>query len=202
MKLIYGTNNQSKVNHMNNMLENIDINVIGLKDINKDINEPIEDGDTPLENAIIKAKSYYKQLKQPVYSTDSALYFEGVEKEDQPGVLIKRIHNQNLKGRDFTNYYASIAKKYGGKIKAYYKNAICLVMDEKTIHIFDGPSIHSEAFYIVDTPHPHHEEGFPLNALSVEITTGKYYNDLKNYKSKGSMDQGFITFFTSILSSK
>jgi 8-oxo-dGTP diphosphatase len=162
------------------------------------VEEPKEDGNTPLENAIKKAKGYFDQLNRPVYSTDSALYFEGVSDEDQPGVLIKRIHGENLKGKEFQKYYIDIAKKYGGKIKAYYKYAICLIIDEDNIFQYDGKDIWSEEFYIVDVPHPYFEEGFPLNSLSVHIESGKYYNDIKNYKSKGSMDDGFRKFFSSI----
>ena len=199
MKIIYGTNNKSKIEHMNTMLEKTSFEVIGLKDIDIPLTEPIEDGTTPLENATLKAKGYYNQIKRPVYSTDSGLYFKNVQPEDQPGVFIKRIHGKNLQGRDFTNYYANLAKKYGGRITAYYKNAICLIIDEQTIFTYDGPQINSEEFYIVDTPHPKHEEGFPLNAISVQISSGKYYNDITNYKAKGQMDEGFVHFFENVL---
>ena len=142
--------------------------------------------------------TYYSQIKKPVYSTDSALYFEGVDDKDQPGVHIKRIHGNDLKGKEFQKYYMELASKYGGKIKAYYKNAICVVIDEDTIYEYDGIDISSEAFYIVDKPHHYFEEGFPLNSLSVEIETGKYYNDLTDYKAKGDMDRGFVNFFKRI----
>ena len=198
MKLIYATKNKSKARHMHDMLEGTSFDVISLNDLAMDLEEPEESGVTPLENAIIKAKSYYKQIKQPVYSTDSALYFEGVDDKDQPGVFIKRIHGENLVGKDFQKYYMRIAKKYGGRIKAYYKNAICVVIDENTIYQYDGKDISSEDFYIVEKPHPYFEEGFPLNSLSVHIESGEYYNDIKDYRAKGSMDEGFVRFFKSL----
>lgn len=198
MKLIYATKNNSKIQHMNKMLEGSSFKVVGLNDLNKDVEEPVEDGITPLENAIKKAKGYYNQLKQPVFSTDSALFFEGVDDVDQPGVFIKRIHGENLSGRDFQSYYINLARKYGGKLTAYYKNAICKVIGENTTYTHDGDDICSEKFYIVDKPHFYFEEGFPLNSLSVEIGTGKYYNDKINYKSKGDMDNGFRKFFKRI----
>ncbi len=198
MKLIYATKNKSKLNHMSKMLEGTSFEVIGLNEIEKELIEPIEDGITPLENATKKALGYYNQLKKPVYSTDSALYFENVDDEDQPGVFIKRINGKNLKGKDFQKHYIEIAKKYGGLIKAKYMNAICVVFNENKIRQYSEEDIHSEEFYIVSDPHPYFEEGFPLNSLSVHIETGKYYNDMKDYKAKGSMDEGFRKFFKSI----
>ena len=183
---------------MNNMLEGFSLNITSLNELDFEVVEPVEDGDTPLDNAMKKALGYYNQIKQPVYSTDSALFFEGVEEEDQPGVLIKRIHGEALTGREFQKYYMELASKYGGKIKARYKNAICLVLDENTIYKYDGNDICSEPFYIVDKAHPYFENGFPLNSLSIHIESGKYYNDIKDYKSKGSIDKGFIKFFDSI----
>lgn len=195
MKLIYATKNKSKIKHMNKMLDGTAFEVIGLDQVELDVIEPEENGNTPLENATMKAVGYYKQLGVPVYSTDSALYFEGVSDEDQPGVHIKRINGQNLKGKDFQKYYIEIAKKYGGKIKAKYINAICVVFDEENIYQYDEEDVHSEEFLIVSNPHPFFEEGFPLNSLSVHIESGKYYNDMKDYKAKGTMDEGFRKFF-------
>ena len=55
MKVLLGTTNPSKVKRFSNLLEGCDIEFITLKDI--DItDEPKEDGATPEENAISKAK--------------------------------------------------------------------------------------------------------------------------------------------------
>ena len=195
MKLIYATKNNAKIQHMKEMLKGTTFKVSGLNEININLKEPLEDGLTPLENAIKKAKGYYKQIKQPVYSTDSALFFEGVDDIDQPGVFIKRINVEALSGRDFQHYYMKIAKKYGGKLTAYYKNAICVVIDENTIYTHDGADICSEKFYIVDKPHSRFDAGFPLDSLSIEIESGNYYYDIKDYTSKGDMNNGFKSFF-------
>ena len=202
MKLIYATKNVSKLKHMNKMLEGTSFEVIGLNDVDKETVEPIEDGATPLENAMKKALGYYTQLNVPVYSTDSALFFEGVEDEDQPGVFIKRINGNDLKGKDFQKHYIEIAQKYGGKIRAKYRNAICVVFDENNVVKYSDEPIHSEEFYIVSEPHSFFEEGFPLNSLSVHIESGMYYNDMKDYKAKGTMDEGFRKFFKELETKK
>ncbi len=184
MELVYGTNNPLKLTSMRRKLEGLGLDVIGLRSIGINLIEPDESGDTPLENARIKALGYYKQLGRPVLSADSGLYFEGVDDEDQPGVFIKRIHGLDMGYDDLIGFYSELAKKYGGKILACYKNALCLVIDEENIFVLDGKEAESEPFYIVDTPHKDYADGFPLDSLSVEVKTMKYYYDIEDVEDK------------------
>lgn len=184
MKIVYGTSNQSKLAFMRKRLEGLDVEIIGLDTIDKALTEPEETGKNPSDNAYIKAMSYYHQLKIPVMSADSGLFFEGVAEEDQPGVFIKRIHGKDLSGKEMVHYYSSLAQKYGGKLVARYKNALCLVVGEDTHYMLEEAALESEPFYIVSKPHNHYEEGFPLNCLSVEISTNQYYYDLETVKDK------------------
>ena len=58
MKLLYGTGNLAKLSAMRNRLEQLDIELIGLNDLRvegKNVQEVKEDGNTPLENARLKA---------------------------------------------------------------------------------------------------------------------------------------------------
>jgi 8-oxo-dGTP diphosphatase len=196
MNLIYGTYNPSKLQSMVKMLDGLDICITGLGALDMEIKEAEETGKDPLSNAVQKAASYFEQIKRPVFSCDSGLYFEGVDEEDQPGVLIKRVHGNNLTYRDMLDYYSNLAARYGGMLVAYYKNSICLVMDDKNIYKYDGEDISSEKFYIVDKPHKDYREGFPLDSLSVEIESMKYYYDLEDNKSDNlGVIHGFRSFF-------
>lgn len=196
MNLIYGTYNPAKVESMTKILKGLDICIIGLGTLDIKLEEAEENGKEPLSNAAQKAMCYFKQLRRPVFSCDSGLYFEGVDEVDQPGVLIKRIHGNNLTYDEMLTYYSNLAAKYGGKLTAYYKNAICLVMSEKEIYKYDGEDICSEKFYIVDKPHEKYREGFPLDSLSVEIESLKYYYDLEDDESESlGVISGFRNFF-------
>lgn len=196
MNLFYGTYNPSKLNSMIKMLEGLNLSITGLGTLNMQIKEAEETGKDPLSNATQKAMFYFEQIKQPIFSCDSGLYFEGVDEEDQPGVLIKRIHGNSLTYKEMLSYYSNLATKYGGKLVAYYKNSICLVMNESNIYKYDGEDIYSEKFYIVDKPHKKYREGFPLDSLSVEIESMKYYYDLEGNKSESlGVIHGFRNFF-------
>lgn len=196
MNLIYGTNNPSKLESMIKALEGLDLSITGLKDLGMEIKDSEETGKDPLSNATQKALFYFKQIKRPVFSCDSGLYFEGVDEEDQPGILIRRINGKALTDMEMIIYYSNLAAKYGGKLTAYYKNSICLIFDENSIYKYDGEDIYSEKFYIVNKPHPRSREGFPLDSLSVEMKSMKYYYDLDNIKSESlGIIHGFRNFF-------
>ena len=199
MKLIYGTHNPGKFKGMVKAVEGLNIELQSLDSLGTKLEEATESGGDPLSNAVEKATHYYKQIQMPVFSCDSGLYFEEVEDWEQPGVLIRRVNGKRLDDEQMVSYYARLARKYGGKLTAYYQNAICLVLNQEKHVLSDSEDIRSEKFYIVDTPHAKVEAGFPLNRLSVHIKTGQYYNDLaSDMRDEDPIDKGFYNFFKSI----
>lgn len=85
-KLIIATTNQGKVKEFAHYL-NEDFNLLTLKDINF-TDEIIEDGSTFHENALIKARAIYHQIKLPVLADDSGLEVEVLA--GAPGVYSAR----------------------------------------------------------------------------------------------------------------
>lgn len=209
MKLLYATTNKAKLESMQRVTNSLNIEIIGLKDLqnlqefkNIELPQIDESGKNPLENAIIKAKAYYKVLQIPLFSCDSGLYFQNVDEKDQPGTHIRRVNGKTLTDEEALEYYANLATSYGGKIKAKYKNAICLILDEKNIFSSMDSSLEIEPFYLVDKPHSKVVEGFPLDSLSVDIKTEKYYNDLEDNLAvdKSTIEIGFTNFFKQVFS--
>lgn len=200
MELIYGTYNQAKYDSMKKMIIDLEIELINLSSLKENLIESDESWNDPLSNAEEKAKNYYRQLKRPVFSCDSGLYFKGVKESEQPGVKIRRVNGEKLNDIEMINYYMQKARKHGGKLVAYYKNAICLVMDENNIIRYDGDDLNSEEFYIIEKPHSTIKEGFPLDSISVHIKSGKYYYDLDNdYQNEIGIINGFNNFFKRVL---
>lgn len=200
MRIIYGTGNPAKLSAMQRRLEGLNIEIIGLKDVGKEIPTVPETGKTPLENARQKALAYYKAFGEPVFSCDSGLYFDNVPDEIQPGVHVRNVNGKILTDDEMIAYYGGLAKEYGDLI-ARYRNAICLVMDEEHIYEAMRDDMASEPFLLVSKPHAYRKPkpGFPLDSLSVDIKTGKYYYDLEDEElDKVAVEDGFYKFFHEI----
>ncbi len=203
MKLLYGTGNKAKLSVMKNRLEKIGIELIGLNDLRaegKIVPEVIEDGNTPLENARLKAMAYYEVFQIPVFSCDSGLYFDNVPDEVQPGVHVRNVNGKCLSDDEMIDYYSGLVKVYGNLV-ARYRNAICFVMDDAHIYEAMEPTMESEKFILTDKPHSTiRKEGFPLDSISLDIKTNKYYYDLpEDTLEKVAVEDGFLEFFKNIL---
>lgn len=204
MKFLYGTSNLAKLSAMKKRLERLNhkygIELIGLKDLNVEISLVPENGNTPLENAHQKAVTYYKTFRIPVFSCDSGLYFDNVPERDQPGVHVRTVNGRNLTDEEMIAHYAGLAQKYKN-LTAKYKNAICFVYDD--IHLYEAmePSMESEKFVIATKPHSTiREKGFPIDSLSIDIKTGKYYYDLPEQElNQVAVEDGFLQFFEHVL---
>ena len=198
MKILYGTGNPAKLEAMKRRLEPLGIELIGLQDIKAmglAIQEVEENGTTPLENARLKAEAYYKAFRIPVFSCDSGLYFDNVPEEIQPGVHVRTVKGKYLSDEEMQAYYAGLARKYGD-LTARYCNAICFVQDDNTVYEAMEPSMESERFLLTDRVHPIRKKGFPLDSLSVDIKTGKFYYDLpEGALDRVAVEDGFLDFF-------
>ena len=207
MELLYGTTNKAKLESMRRISKILGIEIIGLNDIlarpefaQTKLPEIDESGKNPLENAKIKAMAYYKNFGIPVFSCDSGLYFEEVSENQQPGTHVRRIGGKELSDSEMISYYGNLAASYGGKLTGKYKNAICLVLSENEVFSSMDSSLEIEPFYLVSKPHEKIVSGFPLDALSVEIESGKYFQDLDQNLAvdKKTIEEGFSQFFKGI----
>lgn len=201
MRILYGTTNQAKLESMKSRIQSLDIEIIGLNDINQPIPIVNENGNNPLENAKIKAKAYYEAFSMPVFSCDSGLYFDGVEETLQPGTYVRRVNGKELTDEEMIDYYARMAKEHGGQLIGRYRNAICLMVDADTCFSSMDEMLATEPFMIVGKAHDKRVKGYPLDSLSVDIKSGKYFYDLEeNSVEKSAIEQGFKTFFEKVFS--
>ena len=183
---------------MKNALKSFDIELISLHDINSPLPIINENGTTPLENAELKARAYYEAFGMPVFSCDSGLYFDELEENEQPGLNVRRINGKELADDEMIEYYASLAGRHGGRITGRYRNAIYFILDEEHHYSSMDMSIATEPFVLGTVPHPKRVEGFPLDSLSIDIATGKYYYDLEVKDVSTSVDDGVRTFFGAV----
>lgn len=199
MKILYGTTNPGKLMAMQKSVEGLDIELISLREVEGELPRINENGKTPLENAEIKARAYFDAFHMPVFSCDSGLYFDELTEEEQPGIHVRRVNGKELTDEEMTEYYASLAEKYGGRITGRYRNAIYFILDESHHYSSMDMSIATEPFILGTKPHEKRVPGFPLDCLSIDIETGKYYYDLEVKDVSTSVDDGVQKFFGKIL---
>lgn len=201
MEFIYGTTNKAKIDFMKLRVEHLGIKILSLDDVNAPKMRIEENGNSPLDNARIKAVAYYDILKMPVFSCDSGLYINGLNDERQPGINV-RGQGDYMNDDEALRYYSDLATEFGGKMTAWYQNAIVLIFDKTRIFEYMGEDISSEQFFLVSKPHEKGvvAKGFPLDCISVDIKSGKYYYDIDGYNDWYlNVHDGFATFFKQVL---
>lgn len=200
MKILYGTTNQAKIEVMKPVAKALGFTIFGLRDLGKPLPVVEETGNEPLDNACIKARAYYDAFRIPVFSCDSGLYFDGVEDGVQPKTHVRRVNGKELTDEQMTSYYAELAERHGGRLTARYRNAVCFIYDERNCFYSMDESLTSEPFYITNVPHKKRVAGFPLDPLSVDIGSGKYYYDLGDRYDRVTVVDGLYRFFENALS--
>lgn len=197
MQLLYGTYNSAKLASMRRMLSGLDITLIGLSELPSPPQDVEETGTSMLENARLKAVGYQAATGMTTLAADSGLYLEGVADALQPGYHPRRMQGHRMDDAEMTAFYAAIAADMGGRVKARYRNAVCIAFaDGRVVDRFDD-SVASTPFWIVDTPHPKRVEGFPIDSLSVEIQSNRYFYDIETRlleNDQSEEESGFCRF--------
>lgn len=111
-EVLFATGNASKVARFSGKLQEKGIKVKSLKDINNNINIE-ENGETAIENAIIKAKAYYEVTNFTTMAIDDTLYIEDIPEDKQPGVYVRRVNGKRLNDEEMIEYYTNLVKTYG-----------------------------------------------------------------------------------------
>lgn len=178
MKLLFATGNEKKYELMKERLKSLKtIEVVIPKQLGIKI-EVEENGKTPRENAQIKAKAYFKQTKMPVIAEDSGLWIKKFSKENQPGLLVKRVKGkENLSNEEILKYYIEELQKVGGESQAFYKTGIVLINEKGEIF---GKTIKEEPFILTTKVNKKSFlSGGILDLISYDPISQKYFNELK-----------------------
>lgn len=123
MKVLIATHNEGKKKEFIDILGKLNYDFVTLNEFPK-CEEPIEDGITIMENAILKAKYYFDLFKIPVIADDTGLFIDKLNNE--PGVNSARYSGkgdaanrhkvlENLKNTESEAYFESFLVFYDGK---------------------------------------------------------------------------------------
>ena len=181
-QIIFATTNESKSKRFSKGLKELGIEVLSLKDI--DIKLDVEeDGNTAIENALIKARECYKKTKKPSMGMDDTLYMEGVPEDLQPGLFVRRVNGKNLTDEEMIEHYTNLVKEYGinGRIncKWIYGLAVINEKGEETTYSWS-----KDDFYMVSTKSNKINPGYPLNSISKYKKLDKYFTDVTDEDMK------------------
>ena len=180
-KILFATGNETKAKRFSKGLLEKGIEVITLKDIDKDI-EVEENGKNAIENAIIKARAYSNIVDIPVFAMDDNLYLENVPEEKQPGMFVRRVNGKRLNDDEMLEHYINLVKEFGtdGKLTCRWVYGMAVINNGKeTTYTWN-----KEDFYMVDKMSDKVEPGYPLNTISVNKKLNKYFTEITEEDKK------------------
>lgn len=175
-QIIFATSNESKAKRFSKGLKELGIEVLSLKDIDVKLDVK-EDGNTAIENALIKARECYRKTRRPSMGMDDTLYMEGVPKDLQPGLFVRRVNGKNLTDEEMIEHYTNLVKEYGvdGRIncKWIYGLAVINEKGEEATYTWS-----KDDFYMVSTKSDKINPGYPLNSISKYKKLDKYFTEV------------------------
>ncbi len=174
-KVLFATGNESKALRFKDGLLKRKIEIITINDLDKEI-EVVENGANAIENALIKARSYAKEIDIPVFAMDDNLYIENIPEDKQPGMYVRRVNGKRLTDEEMLEYYSNLAHTYAtdGKLTCRWVYGIAVINNKKE----STYTWSKDDFYLVDKPTSKIDPGYPLNSISVNKKLNKYFTDM------------------------
>ena len=132
-RIVFATGNAGKIREIRMIMEDTGLEIISMKDagIKVDIEE---NGRTYEENALIKARTLFNELHEPVISDDSGLEVDAMDKK--PGVYSARFLGEDT-SYDIKNQY--IIDQVEGKTRtARYVCVIAYIDENGEEHVYRG----------------------------------------------------------------
>ena len=115
MKIVLATHNRDKCREMASILSDFPIDILTLDDF-PEIGEIIEDGSSLEENALIKARTVFKETKLPSWADDTGLEVDALNGE--PGIYSAR--------------YAGKSGSYSDNVTKLIKNMLSVPEKDRT----------------------------------------------------------------------
>lgn len=193
MKILLATTNKAKIRYYGTKLREKGIDLITLNDLGINI-EVNETGENPIENALIKARSYQEASHLPTIALDDGLFLENIPNELQPGTHVRRVGTKKLSDQEMIEYYIGLVNQYGiqGKLNGFFLKGVAIV-DVSGTYTFDLKVNRCFVNYqsmVVD-------EGYPLASIQKVFPLNKFKSELTEEEEKATMDieqKGILEF--------
>ncbi len=173
LKPLIASSNMGKIAIYAQIFKELNLPYCSLKDLKVDI-QVEENGETELENSLIKAKAYHEATGLPVVSNDSGLVIEKLSKEDQPGVFVRRYSGKELSDEEAIEIFSKKLHDVGGESDAYFNVALVIIDKDEKCH----EKLFKSYRYMVDKPSKVIQKGLPLRSLDYNKQFGKYMSEM------------------------
>lgn len=196
MEILIATKNEAKIKKYSTMLNVLGIEYKTLKDFDSNINVE-ENGNTPRENSVIKAKAYYEAFNMPILADDSGLILDKLATDKQPGVFVRRHGGKELSDEEIIELYSKEIEEVGGETSGAFIISITIIDENGNVHTNELK--HNRLF--VSKPCKERNPGYPMNSLIYNKETGKYLAQVYAGKNvyKGNSFEKDLEFIKSVL---
>ena len=179
MKVLFATTNLAKIKKYKKALEENGIELITISDLDFKLNIE-ENGKNAIENAYIKAKTYYDATQIPTIGIDNCLFIESLPEEKQPGTHVRRVNGKELTDEEMIEHYTKLVKEYGGKLTAKWVYGMVICNGKETKEY----SWSKSDFYLVDKPCQKRTPGYPLDSITIMPESNQYLVELTDEQRK------------------
>lgn len=171
LKIYFASSNDHKKQEMMRLLNGVNITLPKEEAIAFD---PVEDGNSFIENALIKAKDLYKKVNAPVLADDSGLVVDALD--GRPGIHTSRYGDVDGKKLIQSEKNAKLLGEMEGKEnrRARFVCALVLMVSNEKIYIIQE----TVEGYIAHTIRGEH--GFGYDPLFLVEETGKSAAELSD----------------------
>ncbi|MBR2745549.1 MAG: RdgB/HAM1 family non-canonical purine NTP pyrophosphatase [Erysipelotrichaceae bacterium] len=182
MDIMIATGNKNKVREYKEMLEPLGFTVHDTSELTGYV-EPVEDGTTFAENALIKARGVYDHVAMISIADDSGLSIRALNNE--PGIYSARY----MEGHEYPEKNRSLIKRLEGceDRYAWFTCAIALIDHNGNPHVFEGIMEGEIAF------EPAGSNGFGYDPIFMLPELGKTSAELKPEEKNAISHRGQAT---------
>lgn len=175
-KIVFATSNETKAKRFSKGLLEKGIEVLSLRDLDIKL-EVEENGETAIDNALIKVRECYKMTGIPSVGMDDSLYLFNVPEEKQPGLFVRRVNGRVLDDNEMIEHYTNLVKEYGigGRLYCKWIYGLAVIDNKGNEYTY---SFNKDGFYMVDTVSDKIQKGYPLNSISKYEKIDKYFTDV------------------------
>lgn len=194
--ILIATKNKAKIKKYSTMLNTLDIKYKTLEDFENDI-EVEENGYTPKENSIIKAKAYYEAFNMPVLVDDCGLVLDKLPPEKQPGVFVRRTNDgRRMSDEEMIQIYSKEIEAIGGETTGGFVIAITIIDEKGNIHTNELK--HDRLF--ISKPCKERVPGYPMNSLIYNKEKQRYLAQAYEGENiyKGNSFENEVIFIKSV----